>query len=185
MSENSDSYLRAVAGFTAVVDQVPAGGWDAAAPCEGWTARHVVGHVMGGMQMVTKARTGTAVEFDDPAGFAGDDPAGAYAAARDAAFDTLTDDYLGKVVPGPFGEIPLDQSLGMFLTNDVLIHTWDLARAIGVDPKLDPELVQRCWDQLQPLDAMIRQPGVFGPKVEAPAGADATTKLMCFVGRQA
>jgi uncharacterized protein (TIGR03086 family) len=140
---------------------------------------------MGGMQMVSKVRTGEAVELDDPAAFAGDDPASSFASARDAALGSLADEHLATKVQSPFGEIPLDQALGMFLTNDVLVHTWDLARAAGVEPALDEQLVQQAYEGLQPLDAMLRQPGVFGPKVEPPADADLTTKLMCFLGRQA
>lgn len=32
---------------------------------------------------------------------------------------------------------------------------------------------------------MIRMPGVFGPKVEPPPGADLQTRLLCFTGRPA
>ena len=30
---------------------------------------------------------------------------------------------------------------------------------------------------------MMRVPGVFGPKVEAPAGADEQTRMLAFMGR--
>lgn len=83
------------------------------------------------------------------------------------------------------GDMPLDQILGMFLTNDLVIHTWDLAQAAGISVELDPELVEDAYNSLVRVDAMIRQPNIFGPKVEPPADADPTTKLMCFAGRQA
>ena len=35
------------------------------------------------------------------------------------------------------------------------------------------------------MDAMIRQPSVFGPKVEPPNGADVQTEFLCFLGRRA
>lgn len=184
MSENAEKYRRALDGFAAVVDQVPDSKWSAAAPCEGWTAAHVVGHVIAGSQMVSATRTGDAPNWDQLAA-AGDDPAASFRAARDAALATLTPEHLGAMVQSPAGEIPLDQALGMFLTNDVLIHTWDLAQAVGAKPELDQELVEQCYAALQPIDEMIRRPGVFGPKIEPPADADMTTKLMCFVGRKA
>jgi uncharacterized protein (TIGR03086 family) len=184
MSANSDKYRRAVAGFSAVVDAVPAESWSAVSPCAGWTARHVVGHVISGSRMISTVGSGQSPEFGDPVAAAGDDPAAAYAKARDLALGALSEDNLTKPVQSPMGEIPLDQQIGMFSTPDVLIHTWDLATAAGIDVKLDPELVQETYDALLPIDAMIRMPNVFGPKVEPPPGADLQTTLMCFTGRQ-
>jgi uncharacterized protein (TIGR03086 family) len=183
-SSNTDKYRRAIAGFSAVVDAVPAEMWSASSPCEGWTARDVVGHVIGGTQMISAVATGLAPDFSDPAAAAGDDPATAFAKARDLALGALTEENLAKLVHGPIGEIPLDQHVGMFSTPDVLIHTWDLAKAAGIEVQLDAGLVRETYDALLPIDEMIRMPNVFGPKVEPPAGADPQTILMCFVGRQ-
>ena len=128
--------------------------------------------------------TGPSVEPEDPAAVAGDDPAAAYAEARDRALRVLTEENLPRNVQSPMGEIPLDQLVGMFSTPDVLIHTWDLAKAARIDVKLDADLLQETYGALLPMDEMIRMPGVFGPKVEPPAGADLQTTLMCFTGRQ-
>lgn len=185
MSENSDKYRRAVQHFSAVVDAVPSDKWDAASPCDGWTARHVVGHVIGGMQVISAVQTGLETQFGDPVAAAGDDPAKNYASARDLALESLTEDNLAQAVDGPGGgKMPLDQLIGMILANDVLIHTWDLAKASGVDATLDQELCESALQGLEPMDAMVRRAGVFGAKVEAPADADAQTKLICFTGRQ-
>jgi uncharacterized protein (TIGR03086 family) len=182
MTENADKYRRALAGFSAVVDAVPASGWSAPSPCPEWTAAHVVGHVIGGTQMISAVKTGEAPNYE-PLDAAGDDPAARFAAARDAALEVLTDEYLDTPVDGPMGEMPLDQLVGMILTNDVLIHTWDLAQSAGVDVTLDPQLAEDALNALQPLDDIIRQERVFGPKVEPPADADVQTRLLCFVGR--
>ena len=37
---------------------------------------------------------------------------------------------------------------------------------------------------MKPMDAMIRQPGVFGPKVECAADADTQTQFLSFLGRK-
>ena len=47
------------------------------------------------------------------------------------------------------------------------------------------ELVRQAYDGLRPMDAMIRQPGVFGAKLEPPAGADLQTEFLYFLGRRA
>jgi uncharacterized protein (TIGR03086 family) len=75
--------------------------------------------------------------------------------------------------------------IGRFVTMDVLVHTWDLARAIGAEESLDEDSVRRAYAALKPMDAMIRQPGVFGPKLEAPTDADVQTEFLYFLGRRA
>lgn len=47
-----------------------------------------------------------------------------------------------------------------------------------------PDAVSHAFKGLQPMDAMIRQNGVFGPKVEPPEGADEQTRFLCSVGRK-
>jgi uncharacterized protein (TIGR03086 family) len=69
------------------------------------------------------------------------------------------------------------------MCTDVLVHTWDLARAVGGDEQLDADAVAAAYSGLKPMDAMIRQPGVFGPKVDTPAGADVQTEFLNFLGR--
>ncbi len=83
------------------------------------------------------------------------------------------------------GEMPLDQLIGMIMTSDTLIHTWDLAKAAGVDVSLDPELAEGAYNGLLPVDAMVRSDTIFGPKLDTPEDADIQTKLLRFTGRDA
>ena len=46
MSEIADRYRRVAGAFTGKVAAVPANGWDAATPCDDWTARQLVAHVV-------------------------------------------------------------------------------------------------------------------------------------------
>ena len=81
--------------------------------------------------------------------------------------------------------MPAEQLIGRLIATDVLVHTWDLARAVGGDESLPTDIVEGAYSGLKPMDAMLRQPGVFGPKVEVPAGADVQTEFLGFVGRRA
>ena len=90
-----------------------------------------------------------------------------------------------KEIDGPIGKMPAGQIVGQFVTMDVLVHTWDLARTIGADERLDEDSVRRAYEALKPMDAMIRQPNVFGPKLQPPMGADLQTEFLYFLGRRA
>lgn len=176
MSESSDKYWRAVDGFSRVVDAVPDDAWSVQSPCERWTARDVLAHVVGGMQRVAGA-AGEAPSLEQ-------DPASAYAKTRDAALGSLTDERLASQIESPMGAIPLDQFLARFMTPDTLVHTWDLAAAVGMDVTLDPQLVEETYQAMLPLDDALRSSGAFGPKVEPPPGTDTQVKLICFTGRR-
>ena len=59
MSENLRNFTKAIYGMDAVVQRVPVDAWDNGSPCEGWTARDVVGHQAGVLNGVAQiARTG-------------------------------------------------------------------------------------------------------------------------------
>lgn len=183
MSEIADRFRRVAAQFTERVGAVPADAWDNPAPCEGWVARDVVRHLVGWMPDLFLRSYG--VEFVSSVS-ADDDPPAAWATVRDAVQGVLDDEVVAgrekEVGPGKFR---LDQAVDMFGTPDVLIHTWDLARAAGLDEALDPETVQRTLAGMQSVDdAAMRDSGHFGPRVDVPDTASAQDKLIAFTGRQ-
>jgi uncharacterized protein (TIGR03086 family) len=71
----------------------------------------------------------------------------------------------------------------MYCIGDVVMHTWDLARATGQDETLDGDEVHRLYEGMLPIDDALRSSGHYGPKVEVPADADEQTKLIAFTGR--
>lgn len=179
MSQNLRNYLRACYALDAVARRVPADKWDAQSPCAEWTAEGVLDHSIDVAHMVTVA-----------AGGPGDAGAGDGAALGrwHQAFDALhaqldSKGVLQRVSETPFGEMPVDNFLGV-LGVDPLLHTWDLAQAAGLDHGIDEGLAVQCQQGLAALGDMIRGPGRFDPAVTAPAGADAVTKLAAFSGRQ-
>lgn len=155
----------------------PDDAWDRPAPCEGWTARDVVEHVTTSQRNLTAALTGA-----EP-GDAPSDPKALWDQSYGAFRAAVEAGPLDKPVPGPFGEMPAETVIGRFLATDVLVHTWDLARAVGGDERIDADAVSQAFKGLQPMDAMIRQPGVFGPKVEPAPDADEQEQFLNFLGR--
>ena len=174
--------FRVVAeGFTARVEAVPADRWDAPSPCEGWVARDVVDHLVTWMPAFFL----TLWEVPQPdVPPVDDDPAGAWAAVRDAIQDALDDpEVAARERDTPLGSHFAD-AIAMGGVPDVLVHTWDLARAAGLDEHLDPGEVARLAADVEnmPFEAMEGS-GHYGPRVPAPAGADAQTRLLTAMGR--
>ena len=182
MSDAIDRYQLVATGFDQRVRAVQPEQWDAPSPCQGWAARDVVAHVVRNHQSMAAAATGTEAKEMAP----DDDPGLAWREAYEGMRALTADpEALAKPVNGPTGPVPLEQALGSLVSMDTHIHTWDLARAVGGDERLDPGVVHMAFEMLQPMDAMIRQPGIFGPKLDPPPGADEQTQLLYFLGRQA
>jgi uncharacterized protein (TIGR03086 family) len=182
MTDVQDRYRQVSKGFDAAVRAAAPDKWEVQSPCEQWRARDVVAHVVAGHRgVITAVRGGES----KPLG-ADEDPKRAWEdAAR--AIDEITGDpdALAKEMDGPVGKMPAGQIIGRFVAMDLLVHTWDLARAVGADERLDEHSVRHAYEALKPMDAMIRQPEVFGPKLEPPAGADLQTEFLYFLGRRA
>lgn len=192
MSEQAQRYRRAADGFQARIDATPAELWAAPSPCPGWTARDVVAHVINEARRIAATVRGCEPVplHGVPVAEMGTVPAVADDAELGAAWKEIAElteaiddpDCRAVRMPTPVGPLPFADSLEA-LPEDVLIHTWDLARATGGDERLDPEIVAHVHEHLEPLDEVLRQPWAFGPKVPVSPGADPQTAFLCFVGR--
>ncbi|HEX4218503.1 MAG TPA: TIGR03086 family metal-binding protein [Acidimicrobiales bacterium] len=182
MTDVQDRYRKVSNGFDAAVRAVTPDNWEAQSPCELWKARDVVAHVVAGHRGVIANVRGGASE---PMG-ADEDPKEAWEEASRAIGEITRDpEALAKEIDGPTGKEPAGQIIGQFVSMDLLVHTWDLARTAGADERLDEDSVRLAYEALKPMDAMIRQPSVFGPKLQPPPGADLQTEFLYFLGRRA
>ena len=115
------------------------------------------------------------------------DPVAAWRTARDALQGALDDPAVsGATYESPMmGSGTFEQAVDRFGNLDVLVHTWDLARATGGDERLDAGEVRQALEVTQPMDEMLRGSGACGPKITPPADADEQTQLLAFLGREA
>ena len=184
MKSVSDRYAGAAETFTARVREVPADAWGNEAPCEGWVARDVVRHLV---EWVPGFFRHTADLDLDLAGAPSvdDDPGGAWAALDGALRAALADESVASRTFEMQGSTrTIEEAIATFVLGDVVIHTWDLARATGLDETLDPDEVHAMLEGMLPMDEVLRQSGHFGPKVSVPDDADEQTRLIAFTGRR-
>ncbi len=160
--------------FTERYDAITEGQWEAGTPCEGWSVKDLVDHAVG----VQAGYTGNMLGAEIPEG-------ADWPTARDAIRAALTPEALeGTTDGGPMGEVPKTVPMGIS-ASDLLIHTWDLARAIGADEQLPAAAVTAAYAGLQRFpEPMMRGEGMFGPAIDAADDADEQTKMLLFAGRQ-
>lgn len=169
---------QVVAGeFARLVEQTT--DWSAPAPVEGWTARDVVDHLVSWFRGFLSAGG-----VDLPGGpSVADDPPAAWqhhAAGVQALLDERGDEDFTHPHIGP-GR--LAGTIDRFYTSDVFMHSWDLARATGQQPRLDEDFAGQLLEGMRPIEAMLRDSGQYGPAVPVPDDAPAVERLMGFVGR--
>jgi uncharacterized protein (TIGR03086 family) len=191
MSELAARYRRRADAFEAKVAAVAPEQWANQSPCEKWTARDVVDHIvsMHGVMLrpVNKAlpKAPTVAE----------DPLGAFQAAR-ASVEAVLDDpgLAGADCDTPAGRMTAADHIDQVVSDDLVLHGWDLARATGQDETMDPADVERLWASTSaiPAEVMVRYrtpgafgPGieVFGPEVKVPEDASLQDRLLGLVGR--
>jgi len=182
MSEIADRYRRLSDAFAAKVAAVPGDRWSNPTPCEGWTARELVGHVVetqGLFLGFVDRKLGDVPSVDD-------DPAAAWDAARAVIQADLDDpERAGEEFDGFSGRSRWDTAVDRFLNFDLVVHGWDLAQATGLDSTIDPADAERLMAAAEGFGDMMRSSGAIGPEVPAPPGADIQTRLLAFLGRRA
>ena len=179
MTDILDQWRTVTAGFTARLEAVSADQWAAQTPCSEFTVKQLVDHVAGAQRMIPKA-LGAEGDIDTEIG---DDPVADFKKLSAAAEAALSEPgALEKVVPSPMGEAPAAQGLALPVM-DLLVHTWDLARATGGDETLPADIVATAHEMLKPMDAMLRN-GVFAAKVEVGDDASPQDQFIAFTGRQ-
>ena len=155
-----ERHRRACAGFSNVAADLSDEQWSRPTPCTEWDARALVEHLIGFHEVLLLRPLGVRAHRPKTG------PAARWEATSTAMFDALTE------------PLPV---LGA-LTTDVLVHTWDLARAAGAPVVLDAELVDRALDGLRASDAELPA-DMFAAAVAVPDTADPTTKLVARYGR--
>ena len=179
----ADEYREIGGRFTRLVEGVPdAATWDRPAPVAGWTARDVVRHLVEWFPAFLHGGAGITLPAGPPVD---DDPVAAWTTFSASVQELLDDPASGELVlSNPhIGDVPLPQAVSQFFTADVFMHTWDLARATGQDETLDPERCAVVFAGMEPMDAMLRASGQYGPRVPVPEDAEPQTKLLAFIGR--
>lgn len=169
--DEREIFIAAERALSAVVDQIADEQWDDPMP------------PMFGMAKTTVRDVVQGHAADDQTPLTGDLKAGWRAITERAQSAARAADDLDAVVHLSFGGYPAREYLQQ-ITAYRGLQAWDLARGIGVDDTLPPELVQGMWAQLQPVADEWREIGAFGPEVEVPADAPLQQRLLGLAGRR-
>lgn len=162
----ADRHLLACDGFTAVVGQV-GDDWGRPTPCTEWDARGVLEHVIGFHDVLVLRPAGAKPVRPRH------DPVTRWAVTVEALAPVLHRE--------PPEVLPM-------LTTDVLVHSWDLARAAGVLADPDADLCRSAYERALAHGGPLAASGMYAPPVPLPAAGgaddpDPVRRLVALLGR--
>lgn len=177
MTAPAENHARTAENFARLVDGVTR--WDVPTPVSEWLARDIVEHLLTWPVSLLAERIGL-VLGDQP-----DAPLAECWARRSAEVQRTLDDRELAATPvhsGMFDGVPLGELVDRIYTADVFLHSWDLARATGQEPGLDPGRAAAMLTGMSQMEDAIRSSGQYGPAVET-SSTDPVDRLMAFIGR--
>jgi uncharacterized protein (TIGR03086 family) len=175
---------RATAGFARTLSQVRDDQWDAPSPNPGWSVRDLVNHVVGGNRryvvLLTGAPTVEVEAMRDLDHLAGDPMQAFVETSAEVAVAFRAPGAMAQIVHHRLGDRTGAELLVMRVIEHS-VHGWDLARAIGAEDRLDPDVTQVL------LDAFAADPGMLArtsfPASNPPTTADPQLRLLNLTGR--
>lgn len=180
MNATSRLYDTAKQAIDAVL--VSGEAWSAPSPCEGWSARDVIRHMVETQRELFSGRgvdLGPAPDLDA-------DPAVAWHHHTKQVLDVLRD---GAVVAtgydGYFGPTTIGATLEQFYVWDMLVHRWDIATSAGLNAGLTDAELDRIEQGADNFGEGLHMEGVCKAAVETPADADREVRLLARLGRRA
>ena len=156
---------------------------DLRSPCEGWTVRDVINHIVTGNLRTlawTHDETGPSNDEDRLGG----DPLAAFDASflqvRARLADLAT---RGDSVRTPFAELSAERLIDMRCT-EFAVHAWDVARATNQPTDFIPELCERLEAIARTdIHGLDRTASPFAAEQPPPLGATPADRLAAFFGR--
>jgi uncharacterized protein (TIGR03086 family) len=154
-------------------------------PCPAFDVRALINHMVQvngyfGTVATGTSQSATSETFD----VIGDDPAGAHEQSVEALLKVLSEQgVMDRTFNTGVLEVPASVALQMMVV-EVTVHGWDLAKAIGADTSIDPELATRLLEPAKNNEGRRRPDGnPFGPAVEVPPTASPGDRLVAYLGR--
>lgn len=185
-------FILADQALNAVVDQIRDDQWDLVVPDDmtrtpGITLRQTINYHAYDDAWVPQVLAGETMEevgdrYDGD--LLGDHPKLNFASIAETAVLAVRDfNDPDRIVHLSYGDWPAREYL-KHITSFRGLRAYDIAKFIGADTTLPPDLVRGLWDEIAPSAEEWRKLGVYGPAVPVPDDAPLQQKLLGLTGRQ-
>ncbi|HEX4434367.1 MAG TPA: TIGR03086 family metal-binding protein [Acidimicrobiales bacterium] len=185
MVDSIEALEQAWATGAALVADVGEEGLQIPSPCDGWDIRALLNHTLAEAEMMTLVNQGgvSTSEYGDLVGEAPELTAYWAQAGRDNMASWRESGLQGERTYF-YGTFPAPASVVINL-GEIVVHTWDLAGALGQDFTIDPDhagLIYGLYSSF-PLDG-LRAGGQLGPAIDVGEDAPMADRMLGLLGRK-
>jgi uncharacterized protein (TIGR03086 family) len=177
-SSVAETYDQLATGMAAVIAGLTPEQWEAASPCEGWTARDVLAHLIDserdyltGHGLVLPARPDLS------------DPSAAWSAHAEAVRELLTDPEVpARTFDGHFGPTTIGDALLQFYGFDLVAHRWDLAAVTATPYRFTESELDGLERSIAGWGEALYMEGIC-KRAETRSDTDRQTRVLAALGR--
>ncbi len=179
---------RTVATARATIDAVRPEQFPLPTPCREYSVVDLLGHlygVFGRIAAIGRGEDATLVNTEPPFDAVADWSAAFADAAHEIQAAWTDPSTLEQIVVMPWATLPAPAMLAMY-TNELTVHTWDLAHATGQSPTWYEPAIEIAYTAMQfglPAEGRVN-PIPFADVVPTPDDAPLLDQLIAWNGRQ-
>ena len=182
---------QAVQTSAELVSHVTTGDLGKPTPCTCWSLSELLAHMTVqhyGFAAAARGNGADPVVWQTPA--PGSDPVAAYAEAVGVVLAAFAEDGVLErqfALPEIAAEMtfPGKRAIGFHLV-DYVVHSWDVARSIGLPVSFDPSVLAIALKVAEAVPtgaARLVQGAAFAPVIELPEGAGRLERILALLGR--
>lgn len=154
--------------------------WDSPTPCEGWTVRDLVDH------LITTQRDFLAERDLHVPAASLEDPARAWTQHTGEVLVLLGRPGVGETeYDGYFGRTTVAATMATFYGWDLLVHRWDLARALGADEEFTDQELDQIEAEVDGFGEALYSSGICAPPVTVGESEPRQVRVLARLGRDA
>lgn len=183
----ADHHLHAIDAFDVHVSAIGDDEWVLPVPsCPGWDVRALVTHVA-----ASTLTTGFLLMGDDADGadaqvdtlVSSDHPCASWRRAAAHTRCVLDQAWLGREIVRTSGPVDAADLIAESCC-ELVVHTWDLAIAIGEDPLIGEVMASACTGWFGTVEDQWRARGAIGPRTDVTGDAGPLAVLLARAGRE-
>jgi len=183
----ADALHRAGQEFAARLHLVRPDDWPRPTPCDEWDVRALVNHVVGGnvrYRMILHGEPDGAVLATHAHDMLGADPVGAFdRGLREMIGAFAAPGALDRTVRHPKSGEMSGRQLRLLRVDELAVHSWDLARAVDADDRLDRDLMAWLFEHMKAIEPFIVNSGMYKESAPGLESGDPQQRLLHLLGR--
>lgn len=182
---NNQLFQTAVHSVHDVIQHVSLDDMNKPTPCSEWNVRQLLNHIVSEVAWIKPLLHGKTI--DEVGGvldgdLLGDTPAEAWQAYKQEAQQAVTNAKPDTIAHLSYADKPAQAYIAE-VSADMIVHGWDLARAIGLEYVIEDTIAQQCLDATKDIMPSGRQYGFIGPAITVANNASAAEKMLAEFGR--